>query len=203
MASVYGPDKLVVPTGPDAPDVPATIITLLDSMRPSLIGHASSIADRTAKYGRASASSIQAPAGTVVVSAEMSAIWMKSSDSLDQWATIVQHSDPVRNTGQSFVNSDVLTVCRNGIVPDTGIYSVYAYASEESGAAVDDKIRECEVAVNGSFIFGGSTTGSYYWRWTGARTLALTKGDKIEQLVQQRSGAGRTIFTELTYQRIL
>ena len=132
------------------------------------------------------------------MSVELSAIWVKTSSTLDQWATIVQHSDPVRNTGQSFVNSDVWTVCRNGVVPDTGIYNVYAYASEESGAAVDDKIRESRVNVNGDFIFGGSTTGHFYWRWTGARTLSLTKGDKINQEVQQRSGAGLTINTELT-----
>lgn len=203
MATVYGPDKFTVPTGPDAPDVPATIITLLDSMRPSLIGHASSIADRTAKYGRASASSIQAPAGTVVVSAELSAIWVKTSSTLDEWATIVQHSGPVRNTGQTSVNSDAWTLCRNVTVPDTGIYSVFAYASQEAWEPSDDKIREFQVNVNGSFIFGGSTTGHSYWRWTGSRTLALTKGEKIEQSVQQRSGQPLTIFTELTYQRLL
>ncbi|SCQ72737.1 Hypothetical protein PFR_JS17-2_2032 [Propionibacterium freudenreichii] len=202
MATVYGPDKYVTPTGPDAPDVPATIITLLDSMRPSLIGHASSIADRSAKYGRASASSIQAPAGTVVVSVELSAIWVKTSSTLDEWATIVQHSDPVRNIGQSSVDSDAWTLCRNGIVPDTGIYSVFSYFSEESWAA-DDKLRECKVTVNGDFVVGGSTTGHSFWRWTGSRTMALTKGEKIELSVQQRSGTPRTIFTELTYQRIL
>ncbi|MCT2990917.1 hypothetical protein [Propionibacterium freudenreichii] len=202
MATAYGPDKYVTPTGSDAPDVPATIITLLDSMRPSLIGHASSIADRTAKYGRASSSSIQAPAGTVVVSAEMSAIWVKSSDSLDQWATIIQHSDPVRNSGQSSVKSDEWTSCRNAIVPETGIYSLFAYSSEESWVA-DDKIRECKVTVNGDFAVGGSNTGHAFWRWTGSRTMALTKGEKIELSVQQRSGTDRTINTELTYQRIL
>ena len=96
------------------------------------------------------------------------------------------------------------TPCRNAVVPDTGIYTVYAYASEESGdAVVDDKIREFQVTVNGSSIFSGSTTGHYYWRWTGSRTLALTKGEKIELSVQQRSGGNRTVYTELTYQRIL
>lgn len=202
MATAYGPDKYVTPTGSDAPDVPATIITLLDSMRPSLIGHASNIADRTAKYGRASSSSIQAPAGTVVVSAEMSAIWVKTSDSLNEWATIVQHTNQIRNAGQTSVKSDEWTPCRNGVAPDTGVYTVYAYSSEESWAE-DDKLRECKVTVNGDFIFGGSNTGHAYWRWTGSRTMPLTKGDKIEQSVQQRSGTDRTIFTELTYQRIL
>ena len=138
----------------------------------------------------------------MVVSAELNAIWVKTSDTLDEWSTIVQHSDPVRNVGQSFVDSDVWTVCRNGVVPDTGVYSVYAYASEESPAA-DTGLREFQVNVDGSYIFGGSTTGHYFWRWTGSRTVALMKGEKIEMKVQQRSGGNRTVYTELTYQRIL
>lgn len=203
MATVYGPDKFTVPTGPDAPDVPATIITLLDSMRPSLIGHASSIADRTAKYGRASASSIQAPAGTVVVSAEMSAIWVKSSDSLDQWATIIQHSDEVSNAGNFLVASDVATKCRDLTIPEDGIYSLFADANEPSWDATDGKIRETRVAQNNVYRFGGIMTGTPWWRWNGSRMLTCKKGDNFALFVMQRSGGSRTIETTLSYQRIL
>ena len=203
MASVYGPDKLVVPTGPDAPDVPATIITLLDSMRPSLIGHASSIADRTAKYGRASSSSIQAPAGTVVVSAELSAIWVKTSSTLDQWATIIQHSDEVSTGGDSAVPSDVSTKCRDLTIPEDGIYSIFAGANEPSWDAIDGKIRETSVAQNGVYRFGGILPGTQWWHWTGSRMLTCRKGDSLTLFMIQRSGAPKDIETVLSYQRIL
>ncbi|MFK5160524.1 hypothetical protein [Propionibacterium freudenreichii] len=203
MATVYGPDKFTVPTGPDAPDVPATIITLLDSMRPSLIGHASSIADRTAKYGSASASSIQAPVGTVVVSAEMSAIWVKTSSTADEWATIIQHSDEVSNRGTSFVASDVATKCRDLTIPEDGIYSLFADASEPSWDATDGKIRETRVLQNGDYRFGGIMTGTPWWRWTGSRMVTCKKGDSLALFMMQRSGGPRTIETTLSYQRIL
>lgn len=203
MASVYGPDNFSVPSAPDVPDVPATIITLLDSMRPSLIGHASSIADRSAKYGRASASSIQAPAGTVVVSAEMSAIWIKSSDSLDQWATIIQHSDEVSNGGTSSVPSDVATKCRDLTIPEDGIYSLFADANEPSWDAADGKIRETYVAQNNVYKFGGIMTGTPWWHWTGSRMVTCKKGDNLALFATQRSGGARTIETTLSYQRIL
>ncbi|WFF32391.1 hypothetical protein FAM19024_001852 [Propionibacterium freudenreichii] len=203
MATVYGPDQYSVPTGPDAPDVPATIITLLDSMRPSLIGHASSIADRSAKYGRASASSIQAPVGTVVVSAEMSAIWVKTSSTLDQWATIIQHSDEVINSGTSFIPSDISTKSRDLTIPEDGIYSIFADANEPSWDASDGKIREMIVAQNGVFKFGGILPGTQWWHWTGSRMLTCRKGDSLTLSVMQRSGAPKNVETTLSYQRIL
>lgn len=202
MATVYGPDKYATPTGPDAPDVPATIITLLDSMRPSLIGHASSIADRTAKYGSASSSSIQAPAGTVVVSAELNAIWVKTSDTLDEWSTIVQHSDIVSTRGTDTINSDMWTEVRKLTIPETGTYSLFAYASEENGSE-DGKIREFKVGIGAMYGFGGSSPASWYWRWTGSRTISLKKGDQLTFSIQQRSGVARPIISELAYQRIL
>lgn len=203
MASVYGPDKYVTPTGPDAPDVPATIITLLDSMRPSLIGHASSIADRTAKYGSASSSSIQAPVGTVVVSAELSAIWVKTSSTADEWATIIQHSDEVINSGTSSIPSDIATVLRDLTIPEDGIYSLYAGANEPSWDATDGKIRETIVAQNGAYRFGGILPGTQWWRWTGSRMLTCRKGDSLTLSMMQRSGAPKNIETVLSYQRIL
>lgn len=203
MAAVYGPDKFSVPSAPDAPDVPATIITLLDSMRPSLIGHASSIADRSAKYGRASASSIQAPAGTVVVSAELSAIWVKSSSTLDEWATIIQHSDEVINSGTSFIYSDISTKSRDLTIPEDGIYSIFADSNEPSWDATDEKIRETRVLQNNVFKFGGILPGTQWWRWNGSRMVTCKKGDNFALFVLQRSGVARTIETTLSYQRIL
>lgn len=203
MATVYGPDKYTVPTGPDAPDIPATLVTLLDSMRPSLIGHASSIADRTAKYGMASTSSIQAPKGTVVVSAELNAIWVKTSSTLDQWSTIMQHSDEV-STGstvstQSGSPADVKTLT----IPEDGVYALNASANDLAGGDVDGSIREMRVLVNGGWRFGGILPASRYWLWTGSRTQFCNKGDTLTLQFVQSSGTERTLNFVLAYQRIL
>ncbi|MFK5257098.1 hypothetical protein [Propionibacterium freudenreichii] len=203
MASVYGPDKFTVPTGPDAPDVPATIITLLDSMRPSLIGHASSIADRTAKYGRASSSSIQAPAGTVVVSVELSAIWVKTSSTLDQWATIIQHSDEVATVSVVSTQSDQLATVQRFTIPESGIYALYASMNDQNGLDVDGSIREIHVLVNGAWKFGGIFPASKFWFWSGSRTTFLNKGDTYQIDFMQRSGGERSLKVTLSYQRIL
>ncbi|CEH07851.1 Hypothetical protein PFR_JS22-PH_19 [Propionibacterium freudenreichii] len=203
MATVYGPDKFTVPTGPDAPDVPATIITLLDSMRPSLIGHASSIADRTAKYGRASASSIQAPKGTVVVSAELNAIWVKTSDTLDEWATIIQHSDEVATVSVVSTQSDQVTTVQKFTIPESGIYALYASMNDQNGLDVDGSIREIHVLVNGTWKFGGIFPASKFWLWSGSRTTFLNKGDTYQIDFMQRSGGERSLKVTLSYQRIL
>ncbi|AOT24609.1 hypothetical protein G4_20 [Propionibacterium phage G4] len=203
MATVYGPDKFTVPTGPDAPDVPATIITLLDSMRPSLIGHASSIADRTAKYGSASSSSIQAPAGTVVVSVELSAIWVKTSSTLDQWATIIQHSDEVATVSVVSTQSDQLATVQKFAIPESGIYALYASMNDQNGLDVDGSIREIHVLVNGTWKFGGIFPASKFWLWSGSRTTFLNKGDTYQIDFMQRSGGERSLKVTLSYQRIL
>ncbi|MFK5257381.1 hypothetical protein [Propionibacterium freudenreichii] len=203
MASIYGPDKLVVPTGPDAPDVPATIITLLDSMRPSLIGHASSIADRTAKYGRASSSSIQAPAGTVVVSVELSAIWVKTSSTADEWATIIQHSDEVSTVSIVSTQSDQVKTVQKFTIPESGTYALYASMNDQNGLDIDGSIREMHVLVNGAWKFGGILPASRFWLWSGSRTIFLNKGDTYQLDFQQRSGAERSLQAALSYQRIL
>ncbi|AOT24433.1 hypothetical protein FDH10_gp20 [Propionibacterium phage Doucette] len=203
MATAYGPDKYVTPTGPDAPDVPATIITLLDSMRPSLIGHASSIADRTAKYGRASSSSIQAPAGTVVVSAELNAIWVKTSSTLDQWSTIIQHSDEVATVSVVSTQSDQLATVQKFAIPESGIYALYASMNDQNGLDVDGSIREIHVLVNGTWKFGGIFPASKFWLWSGSRTTFLNKGDTYQIDFMQRSGGERSLQVTLSYQRIL
>ncbi|AOT24550.1 hypothetical protein E6_21 [Propionibacterium phage E6] len=203
MATAYGPDKYVTPTGSDAPDVPATIITLLDSMRPSLIGHASSIADRTAKYGSASASSIQAPAGTVVMSAELNAIWVKTSDTLDEWSTIVQHSEEVATVSVASTQSDQLATVQKFTIPESGIYALYASMNDQNGLDVDGSIREIHVLVNGGWKFGGIFPASKFWLWSGSRTIFLNKGDTYQIDFMQRSGGERSLKVTLSYQRIL
>ena len=203
MATVYGPDKYVTPTGPDAPDVPATIITLLDSMRSSLIGHASSIADRDAKYGSASASSIQAPAGTVVVSVEMSTIWVKTSSTANEWTTLIHHSDEVSTGGDSAVPSDSETIVRTLTIPYDGIYSVYGLANEPNWDATDGKVREVRVVLNGKYVLGGIMAASPWWRWTGARVLTCHGGDNLTLVILQRSGVTKTITSQLSYQRVI
>ncbi|CEG88931.1 Putative uncharacterized protein [Propionibacterium freudenreichii] len=203
MATVYGPDNFTVPTGPDAPDVPATIITLLDSMRPSLIGHASSIADRSAKYGRASASSIQAPVGTVVVSVELSAIWVKTSSTLDQWATIIQHSDEVSTVSVVSTQSDQVKTVQKFTIPESGTYSLYASMNDQNGLDDVGSLREMRVLVNGAWKFGGILAASRFWFWSGSRTTFLNKGDIYQLDFMQRSGGERSLQAELAYQRIL
>ena len=204
MATVYGPDKYTIPTlTTDAPDIPATLVTLLDSMRPSLIGHASSIADRTAKYGRVSASSIQAPKGTVVVSAELSAIWVKTSDTLDEWATIVQHSDEVSTGSVVSTQSDQLATVQKLTIPETGTYSLYASMNDQAGLDIDGSIREMMVTVNGQLRFGGVLPASKFWFWSGSRTTSCTKGEIFQLDFRQRSGGERNLQAILAYQRIL
>lgn len=204
MATVYGPDKYTIPTlTTDAADVPATLVTLLDSMRPSLIGHASSIADRSAKYGRVSASSIQAPKGTVVVSAELSAIWVKTSDTLDEWATIMQHSDEVATLSTVSTQSDQVKTVQKFTIPESGTYALYASMNDEAGGDVDGSLREMRVLVNGAWKFGGILPSSKYWLWSGSRTTFLNKGDTYQLDFLQRSGTERSLRAILSYQRIL
>jgi len=204
MATVYGPDKYTIPTlTTDAADIPATLVRLLDSMRPSLIGHASSITDRTAKYGIASASSIQAPKGTMVVSAELSAIWVKTSDTLDEWATIMQHSDEVSTETVVATQPNQATAIQKLTIPETGTYALYASMNDHNGLDTDGSLREMRVMINGQWRFGGILSASKYWYWSGSRTTFLNKGDIYQLEFMQRADGERSLRAGLSYQRIL
>ena len=200
----YGPDGWRIPSlEPDAADVPAALVRLLDSMRPALIGHASSIADRSAKYGRASASSIQAPKGTMVVSAELNAIWVKTSDTLDEWSTIMQHSDEVATSSVVSTQSDQMKTVQKFTIPESGTYALYASMDDYNGLDIDGSVREIHVLVNGAWKFGGIFPASKFWFWSGSRTTFLNKGDTYQIDFMQRSGGERGLRVVLSYQRIL
>ncbi|MGW7053142.1 hypothetical protein [Streptomyces sp. NPDC054887] len=100
MATI-GYADLPVPDGGDAPDSPAALAALATVIDPHLIQHVANTAERDSVYSAA-------PLHTVV-SAEDGSLWIKTSATLNVWATIYEPLPPWQN----------LTL-ESGLIPNGG-----------------------------------------------------------------------------------
>lgn len=207
MATQVGPDRFRLPELNDFANVPADMAALVESLRPNLIGHAASIAERTAKYGTpkssASPNSVQAPEGTVVVSKEMSAIWIKTSSTSDEWYALMKRGERVGVTNtMTATDGTFLRLCEQRI-PETGIYSLIGSASGERNEPIDGTVREIKLFLNSEMLSGVVQPPTFWWVGSVTAVVPCTAGDIVYMQFIQRAASTFPVKGWLSYQRIM
>lgn len=206
MATQVGPDRFRLPELNDFANIPADMATMVESLRPNLIGHAASIAERTAKYGTpkssASPNSIQAPEGTMVVSKEMSAIWIKTSSTSDEWYALMKRGSTVRQLFEQLASPDQRITLGTMTIPETGLYNLSGFFTGRNNDEGKGTLREPQMLLNGELIYASVTPPVWYWTFSASIVKPCEKGDRFITTFQQRGAPGFKMSVEMAYQRI-